>query len=120
MDILSEHIEQALHVSKFRYTIYLEKRRLQEKLKSDLTYSINGGQFYIDRNFIVFLNLLVPEEGTMSTTVLDDNLNPVQIDDITKMQQDVIAIYTQTVKQYQIDFENLRRKRSTASVVNYE
>ena len=47
-------LEQALDLSKTRYTLFLEKRRLQEKLKADLTYSVNGGQFYIDRNFIVY------------------------------------------------------------------
>ena len=63
-------LEQALDLSKTRYTLFLEKRRLQEKLKADLTYSVNGGQFYIDRNFIVYLNLLVPSEGTVSATMI--------------------------------------------------
>jgi hypothetical protein len=111
-------LEQALDLSKTRYTLFLEKRRLQEKLKADLTYSVNGGQFYIDRNFIVFLNLLTPSEGTVSATILDDNLTPVYIENIQQLQKDVLDLYTQTVNQYQQDFEQLRRNRSPASIVN--
>jgi hypothetical protein len=113
-------LEQALDSAKFRYTLHLEKRRLQEKLQADLTYAVNGGQFFIDRNFIVFLNLLTPAEGTLSTTILDDNLNPIHISDITKLQRDVLALYTRVVNQYSSDFENLRKKRTVASVVDYE
>jgi hypothetical protein len=113
-------LEKALDSSKLRYTLHLEKRRLQEKLRADLTYSVNGGQFFIDRNFIVFLNLLTPEEGRLSTTILDDNLTPIYIEDIAQLQQDVLATYTRTVNQYQIDFDALRKKRTTAAIVNYE
>jgi hypothetical protein len=111
-------LTQALDLSKFRYTLFLEKRRLQEKLRADLTFSVNGGQFYIDRNFIVFLNLLVPEEGTMSATILDDNLTPIYIDDLAKLQKTVLDIYTRTVNQYQLDFDALRKKRKPAAIVD--
>jgi hypothetical protein len=111
-------LEQALDLSKTRYTLFLEKRRLQEKLKADLTYSVNGGQFYIDRNFIVYLNLLVPSEGTVSATILDDNLTPIYIEDLQQLQKDVLNLYTQVVNQYQQDFDQLRRKRSPAAIMN--
>lgn len=111
-------LAQALDLSKFRYTLFLEKRRLQEKLRADLTFSVNGGQFYIDRNFIVFLNLLVPEEGTVSTTVLDDNLTPVYIDNIAELQKTVLDIYTRVTNQYQVDFDALRKKRKPAAIVD--
>lgn len=111
-------LEQALDLSKFRYTLFLEKRRLEEKLKADLTYAFNGGQFYIDRNFIVFLNLLTPEEGTMSTTILDDNMRPIYVEDITKLQKDVLELYSRVVNQYQVDFEQLRKKRSPSAIVD--
>lgn len=90
---MDERLSKALENSKFRYNLYLERRRLQEKLKSDLTYAINGGKFNIDRNFIVFLNLLTPEEGRMSATILDDNLTPVYIDDLAEFQKDVLDVY---------------------------
>lgn len=112
-------LERALDSAKFRYTLQLEKRRLQEKLRADLTYAVNGGQFFIDRNFIVFLNLLTPEEGQLSTTILDDNMNPIYIDDINKLRHDVLDIYSRTVNQYQLDFEALRKKRTIAAVVDY-
>lgn len=111
-------LEQALQTSKFRYTLSLEKRRLQEKLKSDLTFSFNGGQFFIDRNFIVFLNLLTPEEGKLSTTILDDNLNPIYVEDIAELQKNVLATYTRIVNQYQVDFEGLRKKRSVEALLS--
>jgi hypothetical protein len=109
---MEEKLLKALDSAKLRYTLSLERRRLQEKLRSDLTYSINGGKFYIDRNFIVFLNLLTPEEGRLSTTILDDNLNPIYIEDITKFQQEALTIYLDSINRYAEAIEVIRKKRN--------
>jgi hypothetical protein len=115
---MDERLERALEFSNFRYTAYLEKRRLQEKLKSDLMFYHNGGRFFLDRNFIVFLNLITPEEGTGTITVLDDKLTPVLVEDIKKLQKEAIDQYSSVTKKYHIEFESLKKKRSVKSLID--
>jgi hypothetical protein len=115
---MDKRLEQALEFANFQQTHYLEKRRLQEKLKSDLIFGYNGGTFNADRNFIVFLNLLIPKEGKSSVTILDDRLNPVYIEDIEDLQKQALAAYFTAVNQYQIEFEHLRKKRSVKALLD--
>jgi len=115
---MDERLEKALEFSNFKYTAYLEKKRLQEKLKSDLLFYHNGGRFLLDRNFLLFLNLIVPEEGTGAITILDDKLTPVLIEDIVKFQKEAIDRYFSITKQYYVDFESLKKKRSVKSLID--
>lgn len=114
---MDERLTKALEFANFQQTLYLEKKRLQDKLKKDLTFGYNGGIFNADRNFIVFLNLLIPEEGKSSVTILDDNLIPIQINDISDLQQRTLKVYFTAVNQYSLEFENLRKKRTVKAIV---
>lgn len=115
---MDKRLEDALEFSKFRHSQHLEKRRLEEKLKNDLTFYYDGGCFYIDSNLIGFLSLLTPDEGTASVVILDQQLKPVRINDLNTFRKDVLDTYSRVVNQYYIDYENLRRRRSVASIVN--
>jgi hypothetical protein len=111
-------LEKALEISKFRRTLYLEKLRLQEKLKSDLTIGYNGGRFYIDRNLIVFLNLITPVEGTNSVILLDDTQNPIRVDDLVKFREQITNTYFTVINQYTLDIDALKKKRTIKAIVN--
>ena len=115
---MDPRLEKALEFANFRQTLYLEKVRLQEKLKTELTIGWNGGQFYIDRNLIVFLNLITPEEGTNSVVILDDFHNPIEIDDLIKFKEYAINRYFTLVNQYALDIDALKKKRTVKGIVN--
>lgn len=115
---MDERLEKALDVAKLRHSQYLEKRRLEEKLQSDLTFYHSGGCFYIDSNLLGFLSLLTPEEGQASVIILDQHLKPIRVADLVAFRRDVLNTYTSVVNQYYIDYEKFRRNRSVQSVVN--
>jgi hypothetical protein len=106
---MDERLAKALEFSKYKQTLYSEKKRLQEKLKSELTFPFNGGIFYADRHLIVFLNLLTPEEGTSATSILDERLTPIYVEDILVLQKKALDTYSKAVNQYQVDFANLQK-----------
>jgi|APGre2960657423_1045063.scaffolds.fasta_scaffold04982_3 hypothetical protein len=114
---MDTRLEQALEFSRLRHTQYLERRRLQEKLQSDLTMAKGGGRFHIDRNFISFLNLVSPDEGTASIVLLDDNLVPVVIDDVIAFRKAVMQKYAEVTNQYYLDYEAMRTSRSVKKIV---
>ena len=115
---MDERLAKALEFSKYKQTLYSEKKRLQEKLKSELTFPFNGGIFYADRHLIVFLNLLTPEEGTSATSILDERLTPIYVEDILVLQKKALDTYSKAVNQYQVDFANLQKKRSVKAILD--
>lgn len=114
---MDKRLEQALDSAKFNHTLHLEKKRLQAQLRRDLELSFNGGKFNIDRNFLVFLHLINPNDDG-SITVLDDYLNPVAITDPAQFQKEVENTYYRAVNRYRVEFENLKKKRTIKAVVD--
>lgn len=108
---MDERLSKALDFANFKQTLYLEKRRLQERLKSNLVCNYNGGTFTADQSLIAFLNL----QNTPSV-ILDNNLNPIQILDISVFRQIVIDTYTNAVTNYSIEIDALRKKRSVQAI----
>jgi hypothetical protein len=113
---MDQRLEQALEFANYQYTIHLEKKRLQAKLRSELELAYNGGIFTIDKNFIVFLELFNPDDDG-SVTVLDDNLSPIIILNPEEFKKEVQNTYFRAVNQYRVDFETLKKKRSVKDIV---
>jgi hypothetical protein len=115
---MDQRLQNALDFSNFRHTQYLEKQRLKEKLQTDLTLAYNGGRFFLDKNFLAFINTLIPEDGTNSMPILDDKLDPILIKDIVEFRQLCWDRYFRTINQYYLDIESLKKKRSVGAIVN--
>lgn len=114
---MDERLEKALEFANFRHTLAIEKKRLKEKLKVDLTIAHNGGIFYIDRNLIGVLNSLNESEPE-TAVLLDDREVPVLIEDFPSFRTMVIQKYFQVINQYYMDYEALKKKRTVKDLVS--
>lgn len=114
---MDQRLSKALEFANYRQTLYLEQQRLKEKLKSSLTLSFNGGRFIVDRTLISFLNSVTPEENTNSMVILDEYLNPIYIEDLSKFRREVISLYCTLANQHYQDMEKLKKKRTPSSIV---
>jgi hypothetical protein len=114
---MDERLAKALEISNLRFTQSLERQRLKEKLKNDLLFAHNGGQFYIDRAFIAFLGAITPQIGNSETVLLDDRENPVLIKDLSEFTKTVMNQYFAVTNQYLLELTALRQKRSVQSIV---
>lgn len=114
---MDERLARALDVSNLRFTQSLERQRLKEKLKNDLLFAHNGGQFYIDRAFIAFLGSITPRLGESQTVLLDDRDNPVLIKNLLEFTEQVMNQYFTVTNQYLLDLTALRQKRNVESIV---
>lgn len=114
---MDERLEKALEFANFKHSLALEKKRLQEKLKTDLTIAQNGGIFVIDRNFLGFLNFITDGADSESAVILDDRQVPILIEDIAKFRREVIQKYFRVTNQYYLDFEELKKKRTVKDLV---
>ena len=114
---MDKRLEAALEFANYQRTLHLEKKRIQSQLRRDLELVYNGGKFIVDRNFIVFLQLFNPEDDG-SVTILDDNLNPIVIDNPSEFQSEVRNTYFRAVNRYRVDFESLKKKRTVKAIVD--
>jgi hypothetical protein len=114
---MDERLKKALEFASYRHTLSLEKKRLKEKLKYDLTIAHNGGIFYITRNFLSFLTLLNDSEPE-SVVLLDDREVPILIDNFSEFRNSAIQKYFRVTNQYYLDFEAIRKKRTVKDLVD--
>ena len=110
-------LEKALEFSNLRMTQSIERRRLKEKLKSDLTYAHNGGVFVLDRTLLTFLISLKDKFQYGSAVILDDKMNPVEIKNVTEFADSIWELYFKTTQQYFWDINTLKQKRKVQDVV---
>lgn len=115
---MDSRLEKALEFANFRQTLSIEKTRLTEILKSKLKIYRNGGYFQIDRNLIVFLNLIHPTDESNSVVLLDDNFVPVLIEDLTAFRVEVTNLYHTLANQHFLDMNELKKKRSVKAIVD--
>jgi len=69
-----------------------------------------GYLFNITKEFITFINLLLQKGQTKSVTIIDDNDNPVQIDDFQKFVDDVMDLYSKNVNDYYAQMQSIKKR----------
>lgn len=114
---MDSRLEQALEFSNLRMTQSLERRRLKEKLKTELTYAHNGGIFIIDRTLLTFLKSLQERFAHASAVILDDKLNPIEIANVSEFADAVWETYFAVTQQYMWDLNRLKKQRKPQDVI---
>ena len=115
---MDQYLEQALNISNLRMTQSIERRRLKEKLKTDLTYAYNGGIFFIDRTLLSFIQPLAEKFQYESAVILDDKMNPIEIKNVTEFADAIWNLYFITTQQYYWDLNTLKQKRKVQDIVD--
>ena len=115
---MDQRLEKALEFSNLRMTQSIERRRLKDKVNTDLTYAHNGGIFVIDRTLLTFLQTLQSKVGYGSAVILDDKMNPVEIKNVTEFADAIWELYFKTTKQYLWDLNNLKQRRTVKDIVS--
>jgi hypothetical protein len=114
---MDQYLEKALEISNLRMTQSIERRRLKEKIKTDLTYAYNGGIFFVDRTLLSFIQPLREKFQYGSAVILDDKMNPVEIKNVIEFADAIWDLYFATTKQYLWDLNTLKQKRKVQDIV---
>ena len=92
---MSTRLTKALEFANYRTTLNNQQSQLKAKIQSQLSYSINGGSFTINRELITFVKLLIDDgekEARSWTIVKQDG------DAYTAHSDDVVGIGVGHVK----------------------
>lgn len=115
---MDDRLQAALDFSNFRQAFSIQQKILKEKIQAKLTYGYNGGIFYIDRELICFVQMLIDKQRTTSVVLLDTNNNPIIVDDLTKFQDEIMDRYFTATNEYFEDFQRIKKSRSVEKLLD--
>lgn len=115
---MDEKLSKALEFANYTRTFEDQKRLLKEKYFDSLIHFQNGGQFTVDKEIIVFVNLLLEKQE--ESILIDDNDNPIKINNLQKFYDDITDLYFQSSNAYYIALHDMKSKRSIEKLVEYE
>ena len=115
---MDEKLSKALEFANYTRTFEDQRRLLKERYFDSLIFFKNGGQFTVTKELISFVNLILQKES--SIVLLDDNENPVMIEDAQSFYTDIINLYFQSNNEYYTKLHELKTKRSIEKLVEYE
>jgi len=107
---MDKRLEEALEYSNYMVTYNNQKRILKNKFLDQNVYYAGGTKFTITKEFITFINLLLQKGQTKSVTIIDDNDNPVQIEDFQKFVDDVMDLYSKNVNDYYAQMQSIKKR----------
>jgi len=115
---MDAQLKAALDFANFRQAFSIQQKILKEKIQAKLTYGYNGGIFYIDRELICFVQMLLDKNRTNSVVLLDINKNPIVIDDLKKFQDEIMDRYFTATNEYLEDFQRIKKSRSVEKLLD--
>lgn len=115
---MEEQLKKALDFSNYRQTFSIQRKTLREKVDSKLTYGYGGGIFKINRELINFVDFLILKQRTSGVVLLDQNDNPILIEDLKKFQDDILDRYFTVTNEYFEEYQNLKKSRSVEKLID--
>tara|TARA_B100000575_G_C22972686_1_gene561466 strand:- start:502 stop:867 length:366 start_codon:yes stop_codon:yes gene_type:complete len=113
---MSTRLTKALEFANYRTTLNNQQSQLKAKTQSQLSYSINGGSFTIDRELITFCKILI-DDGEKEAVLLDIYKNPINIE-LESFYEEIKSRYNEATNDYYAEYEKLRKARKVHKILD--
>jgi hypothetical protein len=114
---MDERLAQALNFSNYQQTLSIQRKVLKEKIEARLTFGYSSGIFKIDRTLITFVQMLIDQNRTQGVILLDENENPILIDDLEKFRDEILDRYFTSTNEYYEQYQTLKKSRSVEKLL---
>jgi hypothetical protein len=114
---MQEQLKKALEFSQYKQTLSIQRKVLKEKIEAKLTFGQNGGIFKIDRTLITFVQMLIDQDRTTGVVLLDQNENPILIDNLEKFRDEILDRYFTSTNEYFEQYQTLKKSRSVEKLL---
>lgn len=113
---IDQRLNDAISTANYRVTLTNQKNNIVLKLQRSLTYSIGGGTFTINRELISFIAALLSQDA-FSAVLLDNNNNPVDIEDLKEFMNHILNIYHEASFTYMAEYRELSKARTVKTLI---
>ena len=114
---MDEKIEKAFEVVNYMATLSNQRRLLAEEIDQKLIYYINGSTFKITPTLINFAKLMIDLKRTSDAVFIDDNNNPVVVEDVKKFFDSITKQYFEVIETYSTRFLAIKSKRKISDLI---
>jgi hypothetical protein len=115
---MDDRLSAALEFSKYRQSLTIQRKTLKEKIDAKLTYGYSGGLFKIDKTLISFVQFLIDQERTENIPFIDNNGNPVLIENLLEFRNEILERYFTVVFEYYTEYKKIKESRSVEKLVD--
>lgn len=77
-----------------------------------MMFAINGGLFKIDRELLVFVQMLLDQGRSNGVVILDNNENPIIIEDLQNFKNEIFDRYFSATLEYYSAYQKIKNSRS--------
>lgn len=115
---MDERLKAALDFSNYHYSLSIQRKTLKEKFESKLTYGCNGGIFKIDRGLICFVQFLLDKNKSKDVPIIDDNGNPILINDLEDFMTEILDRYFSVSNEYFDEYQKIKKSRTVEKLID--
>jgi hypothetical protein len=114
---MEERLSKALEFANYRLTLNNQLKKVKVRAEGMLIFAKNGGNFTINRELICFLDYLTKTE-MKEATLLDDNNNPIHIDNIQVFLKEITTRYFEVTNDYLKEYQTIRKSRNVKTILD--
>jgi len=114
---MQEQLKKALEFSNYKQTFSIQRKTLKEKIEAKLTFGFNGGIFKIDKSLLTFVQMLCDKGRISGVVLLDQNENPILIEDLEKFKEEIFDRYFTATNEYFEHYQDLKKSRSVEKLL---
>jgi len=114
---MDERLSKALDFANYRQTLAIQRKTLKEKIDAKLTYGHSGGLFKIDRELIVFAQMLIDQGRVENVPLIDENGNPVLIANLQEFKDEIIDRYFTATYEYYESYQKIKTSRTVEKLL---
>lgn len=115
---MDDRLSTALEFANYRQTLAIQRKTLKEKINGRLTFGHSGGLFKIDRSLITFVQMLIDQGRTTDVPLMDENDNPVLVNDLQAFRDDIVDRYFTATLEYYTEYDNLKKSRTVEKLLD--
>jgi hypothetical protein len=114
---MDPRLENALTFANYNLTLEREKLQAKENFRIGRVIYRNKGQFTITVELLSYCKILIDSDNTEDVVLIDDNENPILIEDLTEFYQLILSQYSIVCNDYYERFSSLSKKRNVEDIV---
>ena len=115
---MDDRLSKALEFANYRQTLAIQRKTLKEKISAKLTYGHAGGLFKINRELIVFVQMLIDQGRTENVPFVDENGNPILVADLHSFKDEIIDRYFTATYEYYEDYQKIKSSRTVEKLLD--
>lgn len=113
---MDDRLQKALSHANYKLGIVQQKENAKLRFANGCLYAKNGGIFTVTPQLIAFVDLLA-KRGEAGTIIIDNNGNPIMIDNLEEVLDDILAKYSEATNEFYNDYEIIRNARTVKSLL---